>query len=478
MAVFIFRRDLRIIDNTAFGACVQWAQENNAKVYPIFIFSEQIDRLKNKYFSNAAVQFMCESLEDLAGALKEQGGQLHMFEGNNIDILGMLKRKCELRAIFFNSDYSVYAKNRDSEIDKWCKSNHIECHAFEDYDLIPLSEGLLPDGRPYTNLSQYFAKFQKGLVNVRKPEVSQAAELGKLRKVDVMKIAALGKFYTRTPDLAQKGGRRQGLEILKRLKQKQFGEYATQRDYPARDATTKSSAHLHFGTVSVREMYHLAPEALRRELVFRSFYLKIYSMKPELQRGQAFREDLDGEIPWRGIGDPTWKPWTTGTTGFPMVDAGMRQLASTGWMHNRVRMLVATTATRYFMLDWRLCARFFYSQLVDADTFSNTAGWQWSAGIGPDAAPYFRAPLNPFIQSKKFDADAEYIRKWVPELKDVAAADIHKWDNPKVRAKYPLCSYMAPIVDQKEASARATLTFKAAMQKLRAEPFVTDLKTA
>jgi deoxyribodipyrimidine photo-lyase len=465
MALFLFRRDLRLRDNTAFNAALRWCRKNDTLLICAFEFPEaQINRTKNPYFSNAAVQFMCESLAELDGDLRALGTHLHMYTvKDHTQILEASKR---LRAVFLNHDYSVYAGTRDTVVETWCKAHDVEFHGhFEDYDLISLNEGLI-EGRPYTNLSQYFAKFTKGHVTVRAPETVHAKKsdfVNANAHIGLHEILAdsLSTLYTPVENLAQHGGRVNGLKVL----QKNYSDYAEVRDNPALDKTTKASAHLHFGTISCREMYHAVNvSALQRELVFRSFYLKIYALRPELQRGTAFRTEVDSKIKWMRPTEAreAWKAWINSTTGYPLVDAGMRQLHATGWMHNRVRMVVASFITRYAMIDWRDCAKFFYTRLVDADTFSNTAGWQWAAGIGPDAAPYFRAPLNPFIQSKKFDTNAEYIKRWLPELQDVDPKDIHRWGEKKIRDKYPTVKYTAPIVDQSEASQRAVRIMKQA----------------
>ena len=472
--VFLFRRDLRVIDNTALNA----AAKSGSGIVPVFVLTpEQINPSTNKYFSNAAVQFMCESLADLDAALtKLSRGTtgLIILKGTHIETLEILRKAIPtMSAVFCNQDYSVYAKARDKSIADWCKTHNISFNGdIEDYDLVPASQGLLPDGRPYTNLSQYYEKFTKGDLLVRSPATATATP----RATDFVKtgvsarvtIADLSKLYTHSSDLAQQGGRTNGLKVLANIKKGNYKKYNEEHDYPAIEGTTKASAHLHFGTISIREMFHSVENnsPLKRELVFRSFYLKIYSLRPELQRGVAFRKELDEHLKKSYVPAnstvPSWKAWTEGKTGFPLADAGMRQLAKEGWVHNRVRMLVAVTATRYLLHDWRDCARFFYAHLVDADTFSNTAGWQWSSGIGPDAVPYFRAPMNPFIQSKKFDNEAIYIKRWIPELADVPAKDIHKWDDEKIRKKYPNCTYPAPIIAQKEASRRAVTIMKAA----------------
>jgi deoxyribodipyrimidine photo-lyase len=466
MAVFMFHRDLRVVDNTALLTACEWASAHGGGVLPVFIFSpEQIDPLRNTYYSAAAVQFMCESLGELTG--------LRVFHGDTLEVLEGLYKK-GMKAVFFNKDYSVYARERDEKIRRWCDKHSVEFHGdIEDYDLIPHAEGLLEQPvRPYTNLSQYFARFVKSVagrpvLNVRKPAAAATLPKSTIKAGEALCAKTLPPYRVNA-SLAQRGGRTNGRKVIERIRRGDLAKYARDRDYPAIDGTTQASAHLHFGTISVREMYWALRDkkndALIRELVFRSFYLKIYSMRPALQRGEAFNSSLDKAVPWKSpkAAPREWKIWTAGTTGFPLVDAGMRQLEGTGWMHNRVRMLVATTATRYLLLDWRDCAKHFYTRLVDADTFSNTAGWQWAAGIGPDAVPYFRAPMNPFIQSKKFDFNAEYIKKWIPELAAVTPADIHKWDDEKTRKKYPGCTYPAPIIEQKVASRRAVTTFKQA----------------
>jgi deoxyribodipyrimidine photo-lyase len=206
--------------------------------------------------------------------------------------------------------------------------------------------------------------------------------------------------------------------------------------------------------------------ALIRELVFRDFYSKIYNLKPELQRGQALHDKLDKAIPW-SYDKKLFKAWCDGRTGFPIVDAGMRQLNTIGWQHNRVRMITSNILTKYLLIDWRWGERYFSRMLTDYDPASNNMGWTWSASTGPDAQPFFRAPFNPYIQSKKFDPEAEYIKKWVPELAEVEPKDIHRWGEEKIRAKYPNVKYPAPIVDQRDASQRAVQIYKEAFKKSR-----------
>lgn len=459
-SVFIFHRDLRLIDNTAL---IRAFRESD-KVLLAFVFPpNQIDPSKNAYFSHSAVQFMCESLAEL-----NRHVCVHFFHEDYSTALCSIQSRYHFEKLYHNKDYSVYATQRDKDIKTWCASNGVDYIDCEDYGLFSLKEGLLPDGRPYTVLAQFYKRYIKDL-QVR-PVDNYAIDISKVATTRIrgqMNPAKLHILYNSNPHIAQRGGRKNAIAILQQIKQ--FTGYKDTRDIPALEhGTTKMSAHLKFGTVSVREMYWACVKAFKtrdhpliRELMFREFYLKIYAIKPELQRGVAYHARLDKHIPWTND-ERLWKAWTTGSTGYPLVDAGMRQLLRENWCHNRVRMLVASVATKYYLLDWRRCARFFYTQLVDADTFSNTAGWGWASSTGVDATLYFRAPFNPFIQSKKFDTNAEYIKKYVPELQSVSANHIHKWFDPAVRALYPNTTYPAPIVDHRKASAHALMVFKRA----------------
>ena len=460
-SLFLFHRDLRVEDNTAL---IKACKESDHVILAFIFPPEQIDKVQNKYFSHAAVQFICESLREIPM-------NIHIFTGDNVATLDQIHRSTLFSKLYQNEDYSVFAKNRDAAIKQWCDLKNVEYVTCEDYGLFPLSEGLLPENRPYTVLAQFYKRYLKELhvrevdrYKIPKNKLIVQTLAGELKASDMHDL------YIHNPDIAQKGGRSNALKVLKSLAT--FDKYKDTRDYPALvNGTTNASAHLRFGTISIREYYwkcverfHTRDHPLIRELIFRDFYLKIYALNPKLQRGTAFHSDLDANIPWT-YDKKIMRKWQEGNTGFPMVDAGMRQLHTTNWCHNRVRMLVASVATKYFLLDWRDCARYFYTQLVDADTFSNTAGWGWASSTGVDATLYFRAPFNPFLQSKKFDKDAVYIKRYVPELQHVAPSDIHKWYDPAIRDKYPDISYPPPIIDYKEASARALKVFKEAAAK-------------
>ncbi len=460
-AVFLFHRDLRLYDNTSLVSAIK----DGYKVIPVFIFPpEQINPDKNPYFSNPSVQFMCESLSDLDDQL---AGGLHLFKGGNVATLVAIHKEKPFTAVYSNQDYSKYAIERDTEIADWCKSMNIAFVQKEDYGLLPLKEGLLSNPeRPYLVLAPFYRKVINTLhIRSVEPYTYKAKDFDSTSSPTKVPKVDLQSFYTEVPLLAIHGGRANGLLMLSKLKL--LKDYGVKRDYPALNKTSRASPHLKFGTVSIREMYwsvvnlYGKSHGLIRELVFRDFYLKIYALKPELQRGAALRTELDQNIKW-SYDQKAFQRWTSGRTGFPLVDAGMEELNQTGHQHNRIRMLCGSVLVKYLLIDWRWGLKYYYTHLVDADIFSNTAGWGFVSSTGADGVPYFRAPFNPFIQSSKFDKDAVYIKRWLPELRSVSAKDLHNWYNPEIRAKYPQVNYPAPMVNHKDASARAIEVFKKA----------------
>lgn len=477
VALFVFRRDLRLKDNTGLIAA---ARQCDA-IVPVFLFPDaQISPRANAHFSHAAVQFMCESLRELAD--DRHARHLLMLRcGDEAQALRKLlaANPGAIHMVICNQDDSVYARERDARLAEACSVPFVAVP--NDYGLVDLHAVLNSSGRPYSVLSQ----FHRALValGVRAPasaeddrrvlralDKGQAVklELSKMPGVKVLGGADLKGLYRELPLPAQRGGRASGEAALVRARSV-APKYEDTRDFMADErGTTMLSPHLKFGTVSVREAFAAGMEGVGflRELAFREFYRKIYALDPELQRGKAFREDVDAAIPWNTPESHPewWRAWTSGRTGVPLVDAGMRQLLQTGWVHNRVRMVVAAWATRYMRFDWRDCARFYYAHLMDADVFSNTAGWHWAAGVGVDSAPYFRRPLHPFRQSQRFDKEGAYIKRWLPELGPVAARDLHRWGEPEVRRRYAdLGAYpMGPVLDLREAADESLEVWKAA----------------
>lgn len=453
LAVFIFHCDLRLIDNTSLLQAVN----DGYKILPIFIFTpEQIDKNKNEYFSDSAVQFMCESIKEIP--------IIKLFKGNTLTILEKLYNDLHYDAIYFNESYSVYAVKRDESIRKFCTEKNIKCVSKEDYGLLPLMDGLVSENKPYTVFSPFYRKVLSMKIRNVDKTILPISSFTKIRFLDYeYKSSDMNLLYENNKNAKIRGGRELGVKILD-CHLKTLKDYEEKRNYPALNQTSLASPHLKFGTISVREMYHKIlklfgkDHGLIRELIFREFYIKIYAIIPKVQRGVAVSHL---NISW--LNDSSlFEKWKNGTTGFPLVDAGMRELNNTGHQHNRVRMLCANILTKYFLIDWRLGMKYYYTKLVDADIFSNTAGWQWASSTGgASSIPYYRPPFNPFIQSNKYDKDCVYIKKWVPELKQVDSKDIHNWYKSEVRYKYPN-TYIEPVIDYRFASKRAVDVYKKA----------------
>jgi deoxyribodipyrimidine photo-lyase len=479
-AVFLFHRDFRLIDNSALNL----ALKKGMKILPVFIFHpEQIEEAKNPYFSHPSVQFLCESLIELDNDLKKHNAHLHIFYGDTVKVLDSLHQAWKFQHFFSNRDFTVFAEERDAKIKDWCKKTSVTYTDSEDYDIVPSDRVLMnegtPQARPYTVLSHYFNKFTKDVYNektlARRPftELITSSlfvhERIQAKNFQLMSHDDLSKLYKKKTTIVQHGGRSHGLASMARVDEV-WQKYSNDRHYPGKwDSTTRMSAHLKFGTVSIREFFYKIVDAtggslqsdLLREVVFRSFYYKIWTHQPKLQRDRSFHQHIDDQIPWKYPKDaPTeWEAWTTGMTGFPMADAGMRQLEVEGFVHGRPRMVLATVATRYLLFDWRECARHFATRLTDYDPILNAAGWGFGCSLGENAQNVWRAPMNPLLQSRNYDPECEYIRKWIPELAKVSNKDIHDWSK-KTKLKYPNVKYPAPIVDQKEASNRATNMWK------------------
>jgi deoxyribodipyrimidine photo-lyase len=399
--IFIFRRDFRINDNLALNSLIKDC--GNKSIYPIFIFNPaQIYPNNNPYFSNNCVQFMIESLDDL-----DKNIHVNYYEGVDIDILTKLSNKYKIKSIAYNKDYSPFAIKRDSIIDEWASKNGILIITEEDYTLYNMGTIQNNQNKPY----QVFTPFYKKSLSLKVNDVHKLA----VKSIDIIKHIKKfdkHKYYTANDDLAVRGGRDKALIRLKNV----MTDYAKFRDYPGLDKTTKLSAYIKFGCVSIREVYHNYNDAkeLQRELIWREFYANILFYFPNVL-GNSFKEKYD-TIKWTN--NKEWfKKWCEGKTGYEMVDAGMNQLNKTGWMHNRLRMITAMFLTKDLLIDWRWGEKYFASKLVDYDPASNNGGWQWSASTGTDSQPYFRI-FNPELQLKRYDKDYEYIRRWIPNYED------------------------------------------------------------
>jgi len=409
--IFIFRRDFRINDNFALNSLIK--ESGNKEIYPIFIFNpEQIFPKNNKYFSNNCVQFMIESLDDL-----DKNIHINYFEGNDIDILTKLSNKYKIKSIAFNKDYSPFAIKRDSIIEEWAKSKEINIITEEDYTLYNIGTILNNKKEPYQVFTPFYKKSCEIKVNDMQPLIVK-----RINVIKHIKSFDKHKYYVVNDDLAVRGGREKALERLEKV----MKDYATYRDYPAQDKTTKLSAYIKFGCVSIREVYfnYKNVKELQRELIWREFYANILYYFPNVL-GNSFKQKYDN-IEWSN--NKEWfKKWCQGKTGYEMVDAGMNQLNKTGWMHNRLRMITAMFLTKDLLIDWRWGEKYFATKLVDYDPASNNGGWQWSASTGTDSQPYFRI-FNPDLQLKKYDKDYEYIRTWIPtfETNPIEKIVVHK----------------------------------------------------
>lgn len=406
-AIFIFRRDHRLYDNTTLIR----ADQDGHKIIPIFIFDPYQINDKNK--SDNCIQFMVESLMDLNQQLKKYGSKLYTFYGRPWDIIRKLIDNENISAIYANQDYTVYSKYRDKKITSVCKSAGISFISLEDCMLNNIDDIKTETGKYYEKFTPYYNKAKKNKIDP--PMKHTYKNLIKHYICPIKVFHKMDKLYVHNDDIYIHGGRDNGLNILRGIKK--FTKYNQTRDNPEYD-TTLLSAHNKFGTLSIREVYYtiktkLGPKnGLLRQLYWRDFYYNQMYYNEDyfyLSNGKY------AKIKWNN--DPVYlKKWKTGQTGIPIVDAGMRQLNKTGWIHNRVRMLVATTLTKILHIDWRLGEKYFKKKLIDYDVSQNIMNWYWISGEAVFANPYFRV-LNPDVQTKKHDKDCTYTKKWV-SLKD------------------------------------------------------------
>ncbi len=423
--LFWFRRDLRLEDN----AGLFHALKENIHVLPIFIFDEAIlNQLDDT--ADARVSFIHQCLLQLQEDLKKLGSSLLVLKGTPKAIFSALNPA----AVYTNHDYEPYALKRDKAIADVLKKKKIPFRTFKDQVIFEKNEVTKDDGKPYTIFTPYSRKWKERLSTISLVQYSTTDYLGSLKKTDPAPF----------PSLADIGFIPSVIPFPKRIiRTTVIKKYSEQRDYPGIDSTTRLGVHLRFGTVSIRALVKLARktnETWLNELIWREFYHMILWHFPHVAT-RSFKPAYD-RIIWRN--DPEeFTKWCKGNTGYPIVDAGMRELNTTGFMHNRVRMIVASFLSKHLLIDWRWGEAYFAKKLLDFDLAANNGGWQWAAGSGCDAAPYFRV-FNPYLQSEKFDPDNVYIRKWVPE-----------WNTP---------GYPSPIVNHDQARKRVLLAYKSALQ--------------
>lgn len=408
-SLFIFRRDLRLEDNTG----LIFALKSSETVIPAFIFTpEQIDR--NPYRSDHCLKFMIESLEDLESQIKQKGGKLYFFKGRSEEVLERCIKELNIDAIIVNRDYTPYSVQRDKKLEKVSKTHHIPFYSFDDALLHPPEETVKRDGKPYLIFTPYFQN--ASMLKVMPPTANRKTNYFKKSIPFAAKLLPKPKVTN-----TLKGGRTEGLKALKRS-----GHF---------------SPYLKFTVISPREVYKAIDPKLVRSLYWRDFFTMIAFFFPHVFKG-SFHPKYDN-LKW-SYDKKAFQRWCNGTTGFPIVDAGMREMNETGFMSNRARMITASFLIKDLHIDWRWGEKYFAQTLVDYDPALNNGNWQWVASTGADAQPYFRI-LNPWNQQKKFDRECLYIKQWIPELRDLPPKIIHKWYDETCRALCP--KYPAPMLD-------------------------------
>lgn len=448
-SLFVFRRDLRLEDNTGLISALRQSE----RVIPCFIFDpRQVD--DNEYRSDNAVQFMLGSLAGLDDELKKKGSKLFIFYGQADSVIRKLLKKVD--AVFLNRDYTPFSLKRDNAIAAACRKSGVDFFKFADALLHEPEEVHKGDGDPYVVYTPFMKAAKK--LDVRRPVKNKYKNYfsGRLGEKGLSVFSKVLKKGDYNEDIFRSGGRKEARRILKDIGR--FDNYEDVRDFPYIDGTTGLSAHNKFGTVSIREFYHAVNDGLGfhsiliDELFWRDFFTHIAYHFPYVF-GKPFRKKYE-KLKWSDS-KKNFKAWCEGMTGFPIVDAGMRQLNKTGFMHNRVRMIVGSFLTKDLRIDWRRGEKYFAQRLVDYDPSVNNGNWQWVASTGCDAQPYFRI-FNPWSQQEKYDKKCKYIKEWVPELEGLSPSQIHSLGSDRPEG----LDYPEPIVDHSEARDKALKMFK------------------
>ncbi len=445
-SLFIFRRDLRVDDNTALNEALRLSRQ----VLPCFVFDpRQIE--PHPYQSKPALQFMLQSISDLQQQLQAVGGKLGLYHDTPGQVIRTLHEQLHIQAVFINRDYTPFSRLRDVELTEVCQQLGVTLHILPDALLTEPEQAIKSNQTPYKVFTAFYNNARQFPVPLPQALTSQNFLSPETNFTLDQLVLPLAESK---PEVIQ-GGRKQVLAILDHLNA--YADYQDTRDFPALDATSKLSAHLKFGTCSVREVYYAIMEQLgsehplSRQLYWRDFFTHIAYHFPQVF-GRPFLEKF-ANLHWDNNRD-YFQAWSEGKTGFPIVDAGMRELNATGFMHNRVRMIVASFLVKDLHISWRWGERYFAQHLVDYDPCVNNGNWQWAASTGCDSQPYFRI-FNPWLQQQKFDSDCRYIYRWIPELKTISPKTIHQWDKKHLR-----CGYPAPIIDHARESQITKVWFK------------------
>lgn len=480
-----FRRDLRLRDNPALAAA---AARSNGHVIPIFILDDAI--LHAPRTGAARIAFMLDALRDLDASLRARGSRLVVRHGRTLDVIRDLVREAGAAGVAWNRDYTPFARRRDTQIEALLRDLNVETLIAEDAVILGPDDVRTSDGRPYTVYTPYWRRW-RALVEQRRAEWLDEVDPPPLRPVPesvadltIPDAADLGVTVTqRIPPGGETPGNARLAAFVDLTAEHSIAGYAEGRNLLAEPATSRLSPYLRFGCVAPRAALRAAlrlldavsdeqdAERIARsietwigELAWRDFYYQILWHYPHVLR-RSFKPQYDA-LAWEN--DPAlFDAWKEGRTGYPIVDAAMRQLNQEAWMHNRARMIVASFLTKDLLIDWRWGERYFMQQLVDGDHAANNGGWQWSAGTGTDAQPYFRV-FNPVSQGQKFDPRGEYVRRYLPELAQVPDRYIHApWMMPRAEQQrcgvVIGCDYPAPIVNHAERRMRALALYRAVL---------------
>ncbi len=427
--IFWFRRDLRLHDNVG----LYHALKSDLPVVPIFIFdSEILDKLAK---NDARLNFIHDTLQNMNKQLQDKhGSSIAMFHGKPLEVYTKLLEDYEIDTVYTNHDYEPYATERDTELSSFLESKGVQLKTFKDQVIFEKDEIVKNDGNPYVVYTPYMRKWKEKFKETDfrfYPSEDLLDNIVSEKNLPNLSLSDIG-FEESTQKVLP-------FTVNSQLIQ----EYEATRNFPAKDATSRLGPHLRFGTVSVRKMIEKAiaeeNEIFWQELIWREFFMQILWHFPHTM-DKAFKPKYD-RIQWRN-NEEEFKLWCEGKTGYPLVDAGMRQLNETGFMHNRVRMLVGSFLCKHLLIDWRWGEAYFAEKLHDYEMASNVGNWQWVAGSGVDASPYFRI-FNPTSQIQKFDKGLDYIKKWVPDFQEL--------------------TYPQPIVDHKMARERCLMVYKSAL---------------
>ena len=432
VSIFWFRRDLRLHDN----AGLYHALKSGIPVQCVFIFDKNILEKLRKGSVDRRVIFIHRQFMRLAGELNELGASLDVLHDTAENAWMRLSVKYTIKSVYTNHDYEPYARKRDAAVGKYLLSKGIDFFSYKDQVIFEKDEVVKDDGKPYTVFTPYKNKYRKKLDAFyvsSYPNKKYFGNFFKARQGVIPSVIELG-FTDANLEFPETG-----------IHVNTLHHYKATRDFPAINGTSRLSVHFRFGTVSVREWFRSVPletndETWLNELIWREFYMQILWHFPHVAKS-SFKPEYD-RIEWRND-ESEFAAWCEGKTGYPLVDAGMRELNETGFMHNRVRMVVASFLVKHLLIDWRWGEAYFAEKLLDFDLSANNGGWQWAAGCGTDAAPYFRI-FNPSEQLRKFDPEFIYVKKWVPEFGT---------------EKYP-----EPVVDHKIARERCLTVYKRALK--------------